>query len=266
MAEPDSSVDGRDVRTDAPVPGTQRRAALRRWVVLAATVAGMAVTASMGRWQLDRADQKLALQAALDAQAGRAEVSLPAGALDRFDEAAWMHRPVTVRGQWLVDRTVYLDNRPLDGRPGFLVVTPFRLQGGDAAILVQRGWMPRDVSDRLRVAPVPTPTGEVELRGRIAPPPSKLYQFSDAESGAIRQNLDLDSFSREIATPLWPVSLVQSESGGDMADGLQRRWPKPAVDVHKHYGYAFQWFAMCALMAGLYVWFQIVQPRLRRAR
>jgi surfeit locus 1 family protein len=261
MSKSEPSVDRQTGAPPAP-----RRASLRRWVVLLATLVGMVVTASMGRWQLGRADQKLALQAALDAQAGRAVVALRASDLADFDEATWMHRQVTVRGRWLADRTVYLDNRPLDGRPGFIVVTPLQVEGRDAAILVQRGWMPRDVSDRLRVAPVATPPGEVELRGRIAPPPSKLYQFSDAESGAIRQNLDLDSFSREIATPLWPVSLVQSESDGDMADGLQRRWPKPAVDVHKHYGYAFQWFAMCALMAGLYVWFQIVQPRLRRAR
>ena len=48
-------------------------------------------------------------------------------------------------------------------------------------------------------------------------------------------------------------------------DGLLRQWPRPALDVHKHYGYAFQWFALCALMTGLYVWFQLVLPR-RQAR
>jgi surfeit locus 1 family protein len=52
-----------------------------------------------------------------------------------------------------------------------------------------------------------------------------------------------------------------SPEGGD---GLLRQWPHPAVDVHKHYGYAFQWFALCALMAGLYVWFQLIRPWLRR--
>ena len=43
---------------------------------------------------------------------------------------------------------------------------------------------------------------------------------------------------------------------------VAREWPRPAVDVQKHYGYAFQWFALGALMAGLYVWFQLVRPRL----
>ena len=38
----------------------------RDGVLVIATVAGMAVTARLGVWQLDRADQKLALQADLD--------------------------------------------------------------------------------------------------------------------------------------------------------------------------------------------------------
>ena len=37
-----------------------------------------------------------------------------------------------------------------------------------------------------------------------------------------------------------------------------------AAGVHKHYGYAFQWFALSALILGLYVWFQLIRPR--RAR
>jgi len=33
--------------------------------------------------------------------------------------------------------------------------------------------------------------------------------------------------------------------------------------VDKHYGYAFQWFGLCGLMALLYVWFQIVRRFIR---
>ena len=88
--------------------------------------------------------------------------------------------------------------------------------------------------------------------------------FSAAQGGTIRQNLDLAAFSAEIHLPLAPVSVQQNDSAATAGDALLRQWPHPAVDVHKHYGYAFQWFAMSALMAGLYVWFQLVRPRLRR--
>jgi surfeit locus 1 family protein len=55
---------------------------------------------------------------------------------------------------------------------------------------------------------------------------------------------------------------VQTSPGN--SDGLLRHWPAPDLGLHKHYGYAFQWFALCALILILYVWFQLVRPRLRR--
>jgi surfeit locus 1 family protein len=51
-----------------------------------------------------------------------------------------------------------------------------------------------------------------------------------------------------------------------MADGLLRNWPQPAVDVGKHYGYAAQWFGFCAIIGGLYAWFQLIRPRLQHAQ
>ena len=48
------------------------------------------------------------------------------------------------------------------------------------------------------------------------------------------------------------------------ADALLRQWPAPAVDIHKHYAYAAQWWAMSALITGLYVWYQLIRPRLDR--
>ena len=161
-------------------------------------------------------------------------------------------------------RTVFLDNRPMAGRPGFYVVTPLLIGESGDAVLVQRGWVPRDANDRTRVPAVPAAEGVVEVEGRIAPPPSRLYELGAEGQGPIRQNLDLDSFAQETGLRLRPLSLLQADSAGTTGDGLLRQWPAPAVDVHKHYGYAFQWFALAALITGLYVWFQLVRPRLRR--
>ncbi|HEX6704523.1 MAG TPA: SURF1 family protein [Albitalea sp.] len=237
--------------------------ATRALVVLLATLAGMALTARLGVWQLDRAAQKQAMQRALDERA--ALPPLAAADLARSaDEAAAQHyRRVVLHGRWLDRFTVYLDNRQTNGHPGFYVVTPLQLAGRDEAVLVQRGWVPRDAADRTHIAPIVTPGGEVEVAGHIAPPPARLYEFSAAASGPIRQNLDLAAYAAETGVRLAPLSVVQD--AGPAGDGLSRQWPHPAVDVHKHHGYAFQWFALCALMAGLYVWFQLLRPRLRRS-
>ncbi len=232
--------------------------------VLVAALAGTAVTARLGVWQLDRAAQKNALQAALDAR--RALPPLPAAELADTPGAtdAQLHRAVALDGRWVAEGTIYLENRQMNGRPGFYVVTPLRLADG-SAVLVQRGWLPRDAQERTRLTPPATPAGPAHIDGRVAPPPGRLYEFDAAASGPIRQNLDVGALARETGLRLRPLSVVQEDRQGAPADGLLRQWPAPAADVHKHYGYAFQWFALATLISGLYVWFQLVRPRLRRA-
>jgi surfeit locus 1 family protein len=60
------------------------------------------------------------------------------------------------------------------------------------------------------------------------------------------------------------VNAVVIQTGQD-SDGLRRDWPVIAQSADKNKGYAFQWFALSALIAGLYLWFQWIQP-IRHAR
>jgi surfeit locus 1 family protein len=235
----------------------------RRVVPALAALAVALLTARLGVWQLDRAAQKIAQREALAARGGLPPID-DAALARRIDEVdAQLQRRAVVHGHWLAPRTVFLDNRPMDGRVGFVVVTPLRLDDG-TALLVERGWQPRDFEDRTNVRPPPTPDGPVVVEGRLTPGPARLFQFSADVSGPIRQNVDLDRFAREIDVPLRPLGLRQT--GGDAADGLRRDWPAPATDVQKHYGYAVQWFALCGLTLFLYVWFQHLRPRRSASR
>lgn len=232
-----------------------------RWVVVTvATVFTMAVTASLGFWQLDRARQKIALQEQID-QRAQLPAWQTADLLAASDALEGVHRPVQLRGQWVNEASVFLDNRQMSARNGFILVTPLKLAGTERAVLVQRGWVPRDFTDRSRVPTVATPSGEVLLEGRLAPPPGKLYELGEAGAGAIRQNIDVGSFARETGLDLLAVSVQQT---GVSPEGLSREWPRAAVGVDKHHGYAFQWFGLCALAGLLYLWFQIISPRRKR--
>jgi surfeit locus 1 family protein len=259
----------------------------RGWVLLA-TVLAVLLTARLGWWQLDRAAQKNALQTAMATQQalpplGLVDLPRPLAALAAAPltasaaappaapvAPAWQHRAVVLQGQWLDQHTVYLDNRQMNTRVGFFVVTPLLL-GDGTAVLVQRGWLPRDLVDRTRLLPVPTPPGPVQVLGRLAPGVPRLYELGEAGTGLIRQNLDVAAFARETGLALRPLAVLQEEvpagAGGSLqADGLQRQWPAPALGVHKHHGYAFQWFALCALCAGLYAWLVHIRPRWRGRR
>lgn len=235
----------------------------RRWVVLAAAVLGMLLTARLGWWQLSRAAEKQARQATLQARAGAPALDAAALARDAAAAPSQHYRRVRLQGRWIAGRTVFLDNRPMQGRTGFYVVTPLALGDGAESVLVQRGWVPRDPADRTRLPTLPQTAGIVEVEGLIAPPPGRLYELGADARGPIRQNLDPEDYALETGLQLLPVSVLQVDVPGRSDDSLQRDWPPPAVDVHKHYGYAFQWFALAALIMGLYVWFQLVRPRLR---
>jgi surfeit locus 1 family protein len=236
---------------------------LKRLVIALAALLGIWATVSLGLWQWGRAQQRTTLHAAIEARGalpalGAAELLAAAGG----DRAGLLHRRVAVRGEWLPSHTVFLDNRQMNGVPGFYVVTPLRLQGSDRVVLVQRGWAQRNFAKRESLPAVQTPAGVVEVAGRLAPPPAKLYAFDTEEKGPIRQNLDLDRFRAETGLPLLPLSIQQA---GPASEGLLRQWPQAASGAEKNIGYAFQWWAIAAVIAILYAWFQFVVPR-RQAR
>jgi surfeit locus 1 family protein len=241
-------------------------------VVLIAAVGLTLLALRLGWWQLDRARQKEALQSALDTRATLPPLDAAQLSDDPLAAEAQHHRRVRARGEWLAEATVFLDNRQMRARPGFFVLTPLRLEPPPGAppgtaerlLWVQRGWVARDNNERTRLPELPTPTGTVEVTGRVAPPPARLYQFAPEGQGRIRQNLDLAESARSLGRPVLPTTLVQTEEPASGPDGLLRDWPRPVVDVQKHHGYAFQWFALGALVAGLYVWFQLIRPRRRR--
>ena len=241
------------------------RIRLQRVVVLVAAAVVVAGTARLGVWQLDRAAQKEALQRSLDTRSQLPPIEASRLADTTETAALQHHRRTTLRGQWVPAATVFLDNRQMNARQGFFVVTPLQLSEAPGVVLVQRGWVPRDLLDRSTLPTLPDAPGEVSVSGHIAPPPGRLYEFADAASGVIRQNLDIAAYAREWSLPLKPLSVVQDADGAP-TDGLLRQWPRPDVGIQRHYGYAFQWFALCALMTGLYVWFQLVRPRLRSKR
>ena len=234
----------------------------RRWVVAMAALLAAGVTARLGWWQLDRADQKIAYQAAMMQREALPVLGWSQLPSDAEGLEAQRHRRVLLQGHWQPSATVYLDNRAMAGRAGFYVVTPLTLPDG-RSVAVQRGWVPRDPLDRTRVASPPLPAGLVTIEGRMAGPPSRLFDFDAPDEGTIRQNLDLSRYASEHRLRLLPTSVQQVVPAGPDSrdDDLLRDWPQPAIGVAKHHGYAFQWFALSALIVGLFLWFQIIRPR-----
>ncbi len=223
---------------------------------------GVALTVRLGFWQLSRAAEKEARHAAIVAQM-TAPVLDTAALLAQAAYFEQLHRRVELQGEWLPEHTVYLDNRPMNGRAGFWVLTPLQLNA-TTRVLVQRGWVPRHQLDRTLLPNIQTPLGLVQVRGRIAPPPSHLMALSsepeatDAASkpSKIRQNLNLETYALQ-SGGMFSAVVLQTDAA---SDGLLRDWPEIAAGVEKNLAYAFQWFALAAMQLMLYIWFQFIQP------
>jgi len=220
-----------------------------RWIPLLATVIVVAIGVSLGQWQTRRGDEKEAIQAKMATRQSAPAMTLENAAGIDIAEAEFRH--VKLRGRFVPGWTTYLENRPYNGVPGFYVLMPFKIAGAGSAILVERGWAPRDANDRTRVPAVPTPADEIEIEGVIRGDAGHLLQLGAAEAprpGAIMQNLDIAAYARASQLPLAPFVVEQS---GDFKDGLVRDWPAPSLGIERHRGYAVQWYAL-ALMAVIF--------------
>ena len=143
--------------------------------------------------------------------------------------------------------SVLLDNRNLDGKPGYWLATPLLLDGGSRqALLVLRGWIPRVMQGQPEVPA--TPPGEQAVRGELSARVPRLFELwslgGDAKSGLPAalpapggvvpqvQNLELDAYARATGLKLLPTVLSQFGDGRH-DDGLVHDWPQPSVDFRK---------------------------------
>lgn len=233
----------------------------RFWIASCFSLLLFLLGLALGQWQLGRAVQKLALRDAIAENQAKPQLDNE-GFLAMLSTGDVLYRRVNLTGRWLADATVFLDNRTMNGRVGFVVVTPLKLEPAGQVVLVQRGWVARNFVDRQALPNVANPSSVVQIGGMVSPPPSRHFDLGGGDDGRIRQNLDPKTFGDALGLGLAPVSVQET---GDERDGLSRNWAQPNTGVDTHYGYAFQWFTLSGLVALYYLWFQIVK-RFRRTQ
>ena len=228
--------------------------------MLGVTLLVTALTARLGFWQLDRAEQKEQAHARVLAQGQLPPLSTQ-DFLHTIQPSDALERRVALEGEWLSQWTVYLENRSMQGRPGFWVFTPLQL-AADRVVLVQRGWVVRDVVQSDKLPAIETPKGRVQVQGRKVAPPSVMVELSHAKQAesdkgflALRQNIDMKALAQETGLA-FVANVVQT---GEPSEGLMRDWPAHLSGADKNRAYALQWFALALLCVGLFTWFQIIR-------
>ncbi|HEY6821799.1 MAG TPA: SURF1 family protein [Burkholderiales bacterium] len=216
--------------------GYSFRPRLWPWLLAAAAcAAGIA----LGNWQSRRAEEKRTLGERFE-EALRApplELSWP------LKEQDVLGRKVAARGTFDAERTVLLDNKILNGRVGYEVVTPLKLSSAQVHVLVDRGWVPAGAS-RAQLPAIDAPKGEVRIEGLAQRRLAHALEGGPPSGGQVRQNLEIEGYAKETGLTLLP--LVLEELSGP-PDGLVREPPHADTRVDMHRAYALQWYCLAAL-------------------
>ncbi len=221
-----------------------------QWPITLLTLVVAGLLGSLGNWQLERASEKELLLAQRERYADATPVSLTG---EMADPEALRLRPVQSRGSYLPERQLLLDNQIENGRVGYQVLTPFVLEGGDTAVLVNRGWVPMGATRQ----DIPAIAVGAELRGIEGlannPPQVGMRLGSGADQGfwpRVIQYVDPEELAWVLRRPLLPI-VVQLDP--TEADGYVREWKVVSFGPERHRGYAFQWFSLMAAVVVLYL-------------
>lgn len=209
---------------------------------------------SLGFWQLRRSDQK---QQYLEQQ--QAALQLPALMLNQMrvtDIDAMRYRQALLRGRYDTEHQFLLDNQIVAGKSGYLVLTPFKLDGNAGAILVNRGWLAA-MPDRAKLPEIGFQSTNQEIEGRINRFPSlglKLQGVEIPGEGwpSRLQFIDIQRLNQKLG---YSLSAYQIELDAKADNGFLRDWKIQAVITpEKHLGYAVQWFGLALALTGLFIW------------
>lgn len=203
----------------------------------------VALTTRLGFWQLQRLEQRRALNAQREQTRSLPVVELPTG-----DSAVRFERPARALGSFTTAAEFTVLNQVRKGMPGVRLVTPMRLVSGEW-LLVDRGWVRLD--QREGYHPPPTmPTlvlGYLALAQRPAaeahpqelPPYSWLALNPEAMGEALRRERSEFRGAKILSYALVATSTVRKDTGQIYPIAAEL----PPLDEGPHKSYAIQWFS-----------------------
>jgi surfeit locus 1 family protein len=220
------------------------------WLMTVLTAAACITFVYLGRWQWHRGDLRDA-EAVEFAQGSEAPVPLG----NRSPSAVERFQRVRVRGRYDAAHQFLLDNRSLDGRPGYEVLTPLDRPEG-ATLLVDRGWVPftgyRDKLPDISFTPAPLD----EVVGRVDELPSAGLQSGRAAPDAKAPWPKVTTYpsAAELVEALGrPAEARILLLDARAANGYVREWQPPGLPSIRHWSYAVQWWAFAVLAAALWL-------------
>ena len=203
--------------------------------------------AGLGVWQVSRALEKRAEQEAYEGQTGFTPF------VSGMDVRPY--QKLEAEGVFDARHQFLLDNIILNSRYGHYVLTPLVYSDDEAVLIVNRGWIERTSSEPYPAA-IELDRSRLTVRGRVGSLPRAGYRMGiSIESPTTWPQHavypTLDELAASLGREVQPFVLLMDP---DDDFGLVRHWVPEEMGPGRHYAYAFQWFAMGAVLAGLLAW------------
>ena len=213
----------------------------------------------LGFWQLDRAEQKREFFARQQQGMTAPLLQLTAATVD--DKEALRYQRVTASGHYDNAHQILIDNQIAGGKVGYFVLTPFILDQGKKAILVNRGWIHAN-QDRSDLPDLTIQQNQTRVTGRINHFPVVGIKLAGADQPsegwpAVVQIAESGILSTRLGYPLFSFMI---ELDKQAPEGYRREWHEIVVmPPEQHVAYAVQWFGLAIALVLLYVWFSRVK-------
>ena len=207
-------------------------------------IATIAFLVSLGLWQLDRADQKRTIEAAI-VNANTGPIELIVNGRELLDKEYY---DVRLQGNYLSDKQFIYDNQIVDQVSGYYVLTPFILTDQLGVILVNRGFIPWN-GQRERLADIAVDSVSREIKVQVSSPIKRMeLKATDVsrQFPVLIQAIDFDVLEEVSKLKFVKVVGLLDPSS---SDGYVRKWEPYTGSIEKHIGYAIQWFLMALVLA-----------------
>ena len=186
------------------------------------------------QWQYNRGVDRHARNSLIEANVAAPKISLTSAAND-LKKNEW--RTVSATGVFDASQTILLRNRYFEGKYGFEFLTLFQASNGQR-FWVDRGWLVAG-KDALTAPLIPaTPTGEVEITGRLrldsSLPRGSFFALPASGTGLISKW----NAQNEVATEGFYLDLLNG-STSELTPNVTAQLPE--LSDGPHMAYALQW-------------------------
>ena len=220
---------------------------LPSWLPLVVGVVLVIQFVGLGAWQVSRGFEKREDQQLFE---------------DDAAFATWHHgmevrsyQRLEATGRFDNEHQVLLENIIINSRYGFYVITPLLGLDGEPVLLVNRGWIEKLPNESVDIARLDVPPSRLSIRGRVGSLPRAGMKMGDAfNPGGWPKSAvypSLEEVAAALGRDVQPFVLLMDH---EAEHGFLRHWVPTEFGPGKHFGYAFQWFAMATVLAALLAW------------